>query len=332
MAKPTYKFRQLEKFLRSEMRMSAVYQPAMIRTLLEKNGTATVREIAAAFLALDEAQLEYYDEITKAMPGKVLARRGMVEKVPGGYRLAGEGDELTPTERRELLALCDERIRDFLEKRGKAAYDHRRVDPGDLSGSVRYEVLKRAKYRCELCGVSADERAIEVDHIFPRSRGGRDDITNFQALCYRCNTNKGARDSTDFRGLRDVLDVRQPGCLFCEMPASRVVAQNTLAYAIRDGFPVTPLHTLVIPKRHAATYFDLSEPERRAISILLDAVKDEIQTADREVSGFNIGMNCGETAGQTVMHAHVHLIPRRRGDVEKPRGGVRGVIPGKAAY
>src|SRR3712207_6795964 len=103
------------------------------------------------------------------------------------------------------------------------------------------------------------------------------------------------------------------------------VAENDLAFAIRDGYPVTHLHPLVIPRRHAATFFDLYEPERRAINLLLDQVRADVLSEDKTVEGFNIGMNSGEVAGQTVMHCHVHLIPRRRGDVEQPRGGVRGV-------
>ena len=95
---------------------------------------------------------------------------------------------------------------------------------------------------------------------------------------------------------------------------------------------MTELHTLVIPKRHAPTFFELFEPERRAINQLLDEVRTDILRKDALVSGFNIGMNSGETAGQTIAHAHVHLIPRRQGDVQEPRGGVRGVIPAKAVY
>ena len=87
-----------------------------------------------------------------------------------------------------------------------------------------------------------------------------------------------------------------------------------------------------MPRRHAATFFDLFEPERRAINQLLVGLRAEIMKKDAAVSGFNIGMNCGKAAGQTVDHAHVHLIPRRQGDVHDARGGVRGVIPGKAAY
>ena len=110
------------------------------------------------------------------------------------------------------------------------------------------------------------------------------------------------------------------------------MAENSLAVAFPDRHPVTVLHTLIVSRRHAPTYFELFEPERRAIGLLLDQVKDEARQADGSIEGFNIGMNCGEVAGQTVSHCHVHLVPRRKGDVADPRGGVRGVIPGKSVY
>ena len=121
-------------------------------------------------------------------------------------------------------------------------------------------------------------------------------------------------------------------CLFCAIPPERIIARNSLAYAIRDGFPVTTLHTLIIPNRHVADYFGLSREELLACDDLLQLVRKEILQADPLVQGFNIGMNAGAVAGQTVFHCHIHLIPRREGDVETPRGGVRHIIPGKGAY
>jgi ATP adenylyltransferase len=314
------------------MRMSHVYQPVMIRELLKGGGTASIRDIASAFLARDQSQLEYYEQITKDMPGKVLSKHGIVSREGEGYRLAIDPSSLSTAERDDLVQLCDQAIDEYLKKRGSAVYDHRRAALGYLSGSLRYEVLKRAGFRCELCGISADERAIEVDHILPRKHGGEDDITNLQALCFKCNANKGARDAEDFRIIRATINARQAGCSFCELPADHVVATNALAHAIRDRYPVTQLHTLIIPKRHTASFFDLFEPERRAISQLLNILKAEIVKDDPIVDGFNIGVNVGETAGQTVSHVHVHLIPRRQGDVQNPRGGVRGVIPDKRVY
>jgi ATP adenylyltransferase len=123
-----------------------------------------------------------------------------------------------------------------------------------------------------------------------------------------------------------------PDCLFCNIEPERVIADNEYAYAIRDGFPVTNLHTLIIPKRHAETYFDMTAEEKLACDELLTRFRNEIVNVDSSVSGFNIGMNAGESAGQTIFHCHIHLIPRRDGDVDQPRGGVRGVIPNKQKY
>src|SRR4029078_1083679 len=108
--------------------------------------------------------------------------------------------------------------------------------------------------------------------------------------------------------------------------------ENELCYAVRDLYPVTELHTLVIPQRHVGDYFDLYQPERNAIHGLLEAERTVIRQSDARVSGFNVGVNAGEDAGQTIFHCHVHLIPRRKGDLEDPRGGVRGVIPSKRVY
>lgn len=121
-------------------------------------------------------------------------------------------------------------------------------------------------------------------------------------------------------------------CIFCNMESSRKIDENDLFYVIRDGFPVTSLHTLIIPKRHVETYFGLTEAEVLSMNIMINKHKELIEKEDTTVSGFNIGMNCGEDAGQTVFHCHVHLIPRRKGDMNEPKGGVRGVIPNKRTH
>ena len=166
----------------------------------------------------------------------------------------------------------------------------------------------------------------------PRNDGGGDEESNLQALCYSCNAMKRDRDDTDFRGIRQSYEDREDGCLFCEMPSDRVVAENELAYAILDAYPVTEMHTLVIPKRHTLDYFSLHQPERNAIHQLLEERREAILSADPSVTGFNVGNNVGEDGGQTIMHCHTHLIPRRRGDMIDPKGGVRGVIPEKQKY
>ena len=118
-------------------------------------------------------------------------------------------------------------------------------------------------------------------------------------------------------------------CLFCtDLP---VAFENELAKAFWDKFPVSKGHLLIVPKRHAATYFDLSPEEKQAIDQLLTAGKDYL-AQHYQPYGYNIGANCGESAGQTVFHCHIHLIPRYQGDIENPKGGVRGVIPERRIY
>ncbi|MBN1629122.1 MAG: HIT family protein [Thermoleophilia bacterium] len=116
------------------------------------------------------------------------------------------------------------------------------------------------------------------------------------------------------------------------MPAARIIAENGLAYAVRDAYPVSPLHTLVIPKRHVASYFSLYLPERRAVERLIDLIHGDILERDDAVMGFNVGINQGEVAGQSIFHCHVHVIPRRWGDDPKPRGGVRKAVRGEGDY
>ena len=111
-----------------------------------------------------------------------------------------------------------------------------------------------------------------------------------------------------------------------------VFIRNDLAYGLWDGFPVTDLHALVIPQRHASDYFDLTKDELMGCDALLREMREMLIRRDASIAGFNIGANVGLAAGQTVFHCHLHLIPRRTGDVENPRGGVRHIIPSKGAY
>ena len=328
----TTAFERVAYFLRDEMRMSHIYQPVMLRLLLEQKGYASARDIAAAFLRHDESQLDYYEMIAKRMPGAVLRKHGVVTKDGDSYTLTPDITEMSPPERAELMRLCDEAIETYKAKRGATLWEHRAVGLGQIPGRLRYDTLKRAGSRCELCGIAANERALHVDHIIPRKHGGSDEPENLQALCWLCNTNKGAGDATDFRVVRESHAVRETGCVFCEFADDRLVASNVLAVAIRDKYPVTLLHTLVIPRRHVSDYFDLHDSEVRALHRLVAQVRHMIMKDNPLVEAFNVGVNSGPAAGQTVPHAHVHVIPRRTGDVENPRGGVRGTIPGKADY
>ena len=121
-------------------------------------------------------------------------------------------------------------------------------------------------------------------------------------------------------------------CLFCNIEKSECAYENELAYASYDSYPVTEHHYLIIPKRHIKDYFDLSNEELVACNDLVQIVKKEIIKKDPSVKGFNLGTNIGKVSGQSILHCHLHLIPRRKGDVDNPQGGVRSVIPNKQHY
>ena len=119
-------------------------------------------------------------------------------------------------------------------------------------------------------------------------------------------------------------------CIFCHLHRP-VLAETKLSYAFLDGFPVTEGHTLVVPKRHVASLWEMTTEEYTDAFNLVRHVKDLLEEQFKP-QGFNVGANCGHAAGQTVFHAHIHLIPRYTGDVPNPRGGVRNIIPGKGNY
>tara|TARA_B100001996_G_scaffold316239_1_gene259259 strand:+ start:1309 stop:1710 length:402 start_codon:yes stop_codon:yes gene_type:complete len=121
-------------------------------------------------------------------------------------------------------------------------------------------------------------------------------------------------------------------CLFCNTDKKEYIFENDLAYATFDSYPVSKFHVLIIPKRHIKNYFDLSTDEFVACNTIIMLCKNKLEQDDQYIEGFNIGSNTGKVAGQSINHCHIHLIPRRKGDVKNPQGGVRGVIPSKQHY
>ena len=122
-------------------------------------------------------------------------------------------------------------------------------------------------------------------------------------------------------------------CIFCHKINCKVLSISEYFFVIRDtAYPVTKHHTLIITNRHVSDYFELNNEELNDLSQILKKQKKLLSDLDKEISGFNVGINIGKDAGQSIMHCHIHLIPRRKGDVEDPRGGVRGVIPAKQKY
>ena len=122
-------------------------------------------------------------------------------------------------------------------------------------------------------------------------------------------------------------------CIFCNKKNCKVISSTEHFFVIRDtAYPVTKHHTLIITNRHIDDFFDLNKDEMSDLDKVLKGQKKELKKLDKEISAFNVGVNIGKDAGQSIMHCHIHLIPRRKGDVEDPRGGVRGVIPEKQKY
>ena len=121
-------------------------------------------------------------------------------------------------------------------------------------------------------------------------------------------------------------------CLFCNINSKDLIFDNEFTFASFDSYPVSKYHSLIVPKRHILDYFELTNDELLACNDLIKKIKKKIQNEDKTVDGFNIGTNSGVAAGQSIMHCHIHLIPRRKGDVDNPQGGVRGVIPSKQHY
>lgn len=253
---------RLRAFLEVDMAMSHIYQPVMIRTILAGGGAATKRQIAAAISAADLSQLEYYEQVVKRYPGPVLRRRGIVDYERGVYRLSGDYRRLDEWERASLSALCDARVADFVAKRQRAIWAHRSGNQDPVPGTLRWQVISRALGRCEACGISSAERALEVDHIVPRSRGGSNDLWNLQALCSLCNVQKLDRDAVDFRAAHEAAGHRRDGCAICSGDPVDGLA-NELAVVIDvAGVP------LVTPRRHGVRYFELWQSEVNALRTL----------------------------------------------------------------
>ncbi|WP_231594521.1 HNH endonuclease [Synechococcus sp. CBW1107] len=224
---PSAAFLRLRAFIAERMRMSHIYQPLMLMELLGRSSPAPAQDVARRILGEDVTQIEYYTERVKRMVGRVLTGNGITAYGNGAYSLIG-GEELSDGERDELLELCRQRLDAFREQRGEEVFAHRSRHRSPISGSVKYRVLTRARGRCECCGAHEHQRAIEVDHIIPKNQGGSDDITNLQALCFRCNAGKRDTDCTDFRGLQARYGHPVAGCVFCALEGSGAASQQVV--------------------------------------------------------------------------------------------------------
>lgn len=177
------------------MRMSHIYQPLLIRLLVEAGGQATVRQLAKEFSAFDEAQILMYESRLKRTPVPVLKRHEVVVKK--GDLISLNIHELSLEERRAIISECEARIADFIKVRGLTTWSGL-LELEPVPESIRYQVLKRDR-RCVLCGAGPETGPLQVDHIIPRSQGGSNELSNLQVLCALCNRGKSNRDDEDFR-------------------------------------------------------------------------------------------------------------------------------------
>lgn len=250
---------RLRAFLETEMSMSHIYQPVMIRTILDGGGAATRRQIAAAISAADLSQLEYYEKVVSRYPGPVLRKRGIIEYADGIYRISRELGRLTEWDRAALRALCDARVADFVAERQDRIWAHRADNRDPVPGTLRWQVISRALGKCEACGISSAERALEVDHIVARTRGGSNDISNLQALCSLCNVQKLDGEAVDFHAAHDAAATRHEGCALCEAASHQDLRNELARVVMASDVPV------VTPLRHGVRYIDLWQSEVNAI-------------------------------------------------------------------
>lgn len=321
------KFDELREFIVNKMKMNHIYQPLLILTLLDSGDVATLRQLAIEFVGRDEAQIDDYKKRIVSFPIRDLKNHEVIDRT--GELVQLKLSNITLRQRAELKMLCESKIQEFIINRDLNTWDNKLMDNSELDDNLRERIILESNGRCSMCGKIEEEDRLEIDHIIPILRGGRTSYENLQVLCKKCNTAKVDCQSTDYRSLVSDID---NDCLFCIIKKDNILFEDNLAYVVEDKNPVTPGHSLIIPKRHFDNYFEISKDENNSVLDLLKIRKKQLTEEDSTISGFNVGINSGRVAGQTISHCHIHLIPRRTGDVDDATGGVRGVIPGRQKY
>ena len=291
-------YQSLEHFLRKKMRLTHIYQPIMIRTLLQNDDTASTEEIAREFLNHDESQLKYYKNITKRWPHRTLKAHNVISYRKDRYTLLL--DEVTDGQRRRLIELCNLRLEEFID-RDPWIRTFRELDARSISGSVRYDVLARSRGVCAACG-SKPPGGLHVDHIMPRSLGGKTELDNLQTLCYRCNQGKRNRDDTDFMREWKRLQYRKKGCSMCA-PKGAIMCNN-LAHAVYADSDIK-LHSLIRPNRHVGSFMEMIPAEKSLCVALAEGVMNHIESRDRSVKEFDVRFD------EPSSHYAINVIPIR---------------------
>lgn len=260
--KPTLTVAELIAFIDDEMRMSHIYQPLLIQSLVESGGQATLRELAVKFLSQEEAEIRAMMETIKRMPVRVLSaknksrKKPIVEEQDGVVRLLAKPSDLK--ERAEILGACARKLHEYVASRGEGIWNHKWLD-SPTGGAMRLRVLEAGGRRCAICGATHKDRLLDVDHIIPRSKGGPSTFENLQVLCSKCNRAKGNRSDRDFRAAEP-----SPGyvdCPVCALPTlTDFPAENDLARAVWNDTEAGR-ELWILPKRHVTAYLDLTSHE-----------------------------------------------------------------------
>ena len=320
-------YEELIDFITNHMPLGHLDEPRLIDALLDKGGIATVGQIAQAYLDQDDGQRRHCENRIRQMPMPALNRIQVVTREGEWVKL--NAPRLTSHQTSQLRMLCEQSMREFTQDFGHNLWDYQMGAPDPVPNSVRYRVLTLAGRRCALCGMSAEQTDLLVNHIIPRSRGGSNELKNLQALCATCHQGKKIKDGQE---VSDISLAYDPECKFCWQRPRWPVETHGSVWAHRDGHPVSEGHHLVIPVRHTAELFTMSVRERRDADTLIRLLRSKLLREDDSIEGFNVGMNCGAEAGQSIFHAHWHLIPRRKNDSKAKKGGIRGVIPERMEY
>lgn len=296
-------YSRLEHFIKKEMSMTHIYQPVMIKKLLESGNRATKVDIAKEFVDLDNSLLKYYEGRVMTWPKITLTKHKIVRYKKNVFTLLLE--DITEKQRKRLIELCDLRTDEYVEKFQNRIGIKKTRNP--ISSSIRYDIIAKAKGICVACGITGQKRQLDVDHIVPLNVGGTNDPCNLQVLCSRCNRQKRDRDKTDFVRWHKRLKHKNPGCGLCK---ATPVQSNTLASTIPSDIPDADLHHLVYPHRHVSSFFDLIPAEKSHCIALLDSLKKDIVETDRTISGFQVSFDSRLEPGRHA-HCHINVVPTR---------------------
>ena len=292
----------LEHFIKKRMSMTHIYQPIMIRTLLESENCKAPKEaIARQFLGMDESQLNYYKAITGRWPHQVLKKHNIIRYNRRGEEYTLLLDGATAEQKKRLIEICNLKLHEFVDK-DPAIRRLRELDKRSRSGSARYDVLAKSKGVCAACGARSTEARLHVDHIKPISIGGRDHIDNMQALCYKCNTQKRNRDDTGFMLWHKRLQFRKRGCLMCANEKHEL--ENDLSYCVLAGSDES---SAVVPKRHAESFMSLIPAEQNLCISLANRAMNHLKEQHKSIMGFDVMLDV--PAG----HYSIKLAPINRG-------------------